>query len=59
MGEIYHMSDKKVTVNGIEYDYGNMNNKEIIELFTKLKKKELSIYKKLLEVNSKRKHTEG
>ena len=47
------MSDKKVIIQGKEYDYGNMSDEDVIELFSQIKKKELSIYKKIVETKLK------
>lgn len=46
------MSDKKITIQGKQIDYGNMTDEQILKLFTKIKENELKIFQKVSQAEA-------
>ncbi len=46
------MSENKIIIQGKEIDYGEMNENQLVQLFTELKQRELMLYEKAKELES-------
>ncbi len=49
------MSDKKIFISGNEIDYGNLSDEKILNLYTKLLKRQMMLQKKAEEYIEKNK----